>query len=627
IGVLAIQSIGRRTYREDEVEALQTVAMVLAQVVLIGDLVGREELAPAEGASIVTRRLEGVSLNDGIGFGIAHHHQPRLTIRKYVADDAKAEYKRLDAAVADMHGTLDDFLGAVDTTEGGEYRDILESYRMFAADPGWLRRIREAIESGLTAEAAVEKTTNEIRARLGRASDPYLRERIHDFEDLARRLLQHLLGETAQATKPPPDKDFVLVARNVGPTELLNYDRSRLHGLILEEGSATSHATIVARALDVPVIGYVRDALTRIDAGDPVVIDAEHAQVFVRPSEDIWYTFKASVAAREERTAAYAAAKDLPPVTKDGVRIGVHMNAGLLVDLDHLDRFGADGIGLYRTEIPFMTRLDVPTVAAQESLYRKVLELAGDKPVVFRTLDIGGDKIVASWERVTEENPAMGWRAIRVGLDRPAFLRQQLRAMIRAAANHDLAVMFPMVANVDEFVYARRLFDLELLREEQRGRAKPRSVRLGAMIEVPSLLFQLPALLSVVDFVSVGTNDLLQFLFASDRGSPRMSERYDPLSPIVLNVLSDVVKQCEAAGVPLQICGEISVRPLNAMALIGIGFRNLSMPPRGIGPVKKMVRDVSLARLGEYMQLLRVKKDASIRPHLYAFARDHGVSI
>ncbi|MBK8908404.1 MAG: phosphoenolpyruvate--protein phosphotransferase [Rhodospirillales bacterium] len=643
IGVLAVQSVDRRTYREDEVEALQTVAMVLGQVVLGGDLVNRQELAPAEDIATMPRRLEGLGLNDGIGIGIAVHHRPWQTIRRFVGDDPQVEHGRLQSAVAEMRVSLDDLVGAAGADAHDDYRDVLESYRMIAADAGWLRRIGDAIDTGLTAEAAVQKTTNEIRARLRQASDPYLSERVHDFEDLASRLLQHLLGGPAAGTMPAPDQGIVLVARNIGPTELLNYQGSRegsrednrqgirqgnrLCGLILEEGSMTAHAIIVARALDVPVIGHVRDALARIDPGDPVIVDADRAQVFVHPRDDISAAFIAGQAARMQRQAAYAKARDLPAVTRDGVRIGVHMNAGLLVDLEHLEAYGADGVGLYRTEIPFLVRSEMPVRDVQEQLYRRVMEQVGDKPVIFRTLDVGGDKVLSSWQHGDEENPAMGWRAIRVGLDRPALLRHQLSAMIRAAAGRDLAVMFPMLAHVEEFNAARRLLDKEWRAEAERGGTLPRSVRVGAMVEVPSLLFQLPALLSVADFVSVGTNDLLQFLFACDRGSPQMSERYDPLCPIVLNVLADLVEKCSAASVPITVCGEMSVRPVDAMALIGIGFRALSVPPRGIGPIKMMIRNLNLAGVEDYVRTLRTSNELSVRASLAAFARDHGVII
>jgi phosphotransferase system enzyme I (PtsP) len=627
IGTLAVQSTDRREYRDDEVEILQTIAMVVAQLILSGELVGRDELAPTEGIVVTPRRLEGAALNGGIGLGIAVHHRPQIAVRRFVADDAGVEHRRLDAAVNALHGTLDDILLASVSERDRGYRSILESYRMIAADVGWLRRIGEAIDTGLTAEAAVQKTANEIQTWFAQVSDAYLRERVDDFEDLSRRLLQHLLGVEDTASKLPACGDIVLVARNMGPTELLDYERSRLRGLIFEEGSPTAHVIIVAQALDVPVVGHVRGALDRIDPGDTVVVDADHAQVFVRPSEDIRQAFRDSLAARKRRDEAYLAARDLPAATRDGVPIGLHINAGLLVDLTHLDEVGADGIGLYRTEIPFLVRAELPDVNSQERLYRRVLDYAKGRPVVFRTLDIGGDKVVANWERIAEHNPAMGWRAMRVSLDRPATLRQQLRAMIRAAAGDELAVMFPMIAEIDELAFAKRILEMELDRERNgRGRL-PKTIQVGAMLEVPAMLFQLHWLLPKVDFLAVGTNDLLQFLFAADRGSARLGQRYDPVSPVVLNVLGEVVRQCREGNVPVSVCGEIAAEPLAAMALVGIGFRSLSLPPSRVGPVKMMIRSLHLPSLERYLESLRQSSDPSIRSKLTAYARDHGVSI
>jgi phosphotransferase system enzyme I (PtsP) len=627
IGTLAVQSVDRREYRDDEVEILQTVAMVVAQIILGGELVGRDELTPTEGILISSRRLEGVALNSGIGLGIAVHHRPQVVVRRFVADDAGIEHQRLEAAVNDLRGTLDDILLASVSEREREYRSILESYRMIAADVGWLRRIGDAIDTGLTAEAAVQRTANEIRAWFTQVSDSYLRERVDDFEDLSRRLLQHLLGVEDTAGKLPAYGDAVLIARSMGPTELLDYERSRLRGLILEEGSPTAHVIIVARALDLPVVGHVRSALSRIDAGDTVAVDADHSQVFVRPSEDIRQAFRDSLTARRQRDAVYFAARDLPATTRDGVQIGLHVNAGLLVDLSHLDETGADGIGLYRTEIPFLVRAELPDVGSQERLYRRVLDYAKGRPVVFRTLDIGGDKVVANWERVFEHNPAMGWRAIRVSLDRPATLRQQLRAMIRAAAGGELSVMFPMISELDEFILAKQIFDKELKREREGGGLLPRTTRIGIMLEVPAMLFQLRWLLPLVDFIAVGTNDLLQFLFAADRGSARVGQRYDALSPIVLNILGEVVRQCREANVQVSVCGEIAAEPLVAMALVGTGIRSLSLPPNRVGPIKMMIRSLHMSSLEGYLESLCGSPEPSIRSKLTAYARDHGVSI
>jgi phosphotransferase system enzyme I (PtsP) len=454
---------------------------------------------------------------------------------------------------------------------------------------------------------------------------------VHDLEDLGGRLLQHLCGSNGTNGAMADDDvvknadGVILIARNMGPAQLLDYDRSKLAGLVLEEGSATAHVSIVARALDIPVVGQARDILDMIEPGEPVIVDGSNAQVFVRPGEEIRQRFRNSVRVRAERKAAFSQLRDLESVTQDGVSIKLNINAGLLIDLPHIHDMGADGVGLYRTEVPFMVRADFPDVGDQRQIYARVLELAEGKPVIFRTLDVGGDKMLPYWSAQDEENPAMGWRAIRVSLDRPMMLRQQLRALIQAAAGHDLSIMFPMIAEVPEFDQARALLDLELKREEQRGGNMPKTVSAGVMLEVPSLLFQLPALLQRIDFVSIGSNDLCQFLFATDRGNPRLSERYDNLSPPVVSLLRDVVLHCEEADVPLSLCGEMGANPIDAMALIGIGLRNISIQPNALGPVKAMIRSLDVKMLSQYMDTLYGLSQHSLRGNLKAFAKDHGV--
>ncbi|MEI8395141.1 MAG: phosphoenolpyruvate--protein phosphotransferase [Rhodospirillaceae bacterium] len=624
-GVLVIQHALQRQYVEEEVETLQTIAMVVAELVAGGVLVGRQELSNVGNAALLPSRLGGVSFNGGLAIGHAVLHRHQLTIRDMVADDPDAELDRLRTALAGMYGAIDALLAA--TADGSEHRDILETYRMFAEDRGWLSRIREAIKTGLTADAAVIQVQNDTRARMNQIADPYIRERLLDLDDLTNRLLRHLAGKKSATDGVAVPEDMILVARTLGPAELLDYDRSKLRALVLEEGSATSHVVIVARALNIPVVGQCIDALNRVDPLDQVIVDGDNAQVFVRPSEDIKYTVAESMRMIAMRERLFARVRGLPSVSHDGVPVAIMLNAGLLIDLPHLENSGADGIGLYRTEIPFMIRSTYPDVATQTVLYAKVLEMSGDKPVVFRTLDVGGDKKLPYFACHEEANPALGWRAVRISLDRPAMLRKQLRALLRAATGRPLSLMFPMVAEVAEFEQARKMVDMEIARTAAEGYEPPSKVRVGVMIEVPALLLQLKVLLPMVDFVSVGSNDLSQYLFAFDRGDPRMTNRYDTLSPPMLAALSLIVEQCEIAGVPLSICGEMAGRPLEAMALVGIGFRSLSMSPPSVGPVKTMLRSLDVARLREYLLSLTRCHDHSLRDRLRAFARDHSILI
>ena len=498
----------------------------------------------------------------------------------------------------------------------GEHKEILEAYKIFAEDSGWLAKISEAIKNGLTAEGAVDKVRNDTRARFRKQTDQYFRERMHDFDDLAHRLLQHLVGAEKANKRIKLPKDIVLIARNMGPAELLDYDKTSLKALILEKGSATTHVAIIARALDIPVVGRIGNAIKEIETGDIIIVDGDNAQVHIRPENNIKNNFIDTLATRADRIASYASLRNVPSRTRDGINVGLHLNAGLLAEIPTIHDTGADGIGLFRTEIPFMNSHKFPDVRRQSRLYERIYEKMGEKPIIFRTLDIGGDKSLPYWDNSNEENPAMGWRAIRISIDKPSLIGNQLRALIRAAQGRDLSVMFPMITEISEFDKARKILDSELERANKNKYKPPKNLRVGTMLEVPALAYQMPALLERADFISVGSNDLFQFLFASDRGTPKISERFDPLSPAGLSFLKSIIKQCNSTKTPISLCGEMAGRPLDAMALIGIGFRTLSMSPSSIGPVKTMIRSLSVKDLELYLNTLKDITEYNLREKL-----------
>lgn len=625
LGVLVVQNRTRRQYDEEEIETLQTIAMVLAEMVAAGHFVSPNEVQQVDGLGLLPLRIDGVQLTPGVAIGRAVLHEPRIMIQRVVAEDMNQELKRFQEAQGGVREDVDKLLEAEDM-QSGEHREVLETFRMFVDDRGWRERVREAIESGLTAEASVQRAFDDVRARIGQSADPYIRERLSDLQDLTNRLLLRLTGRGSADQNDQPD-DMIVIARDMGPAELLDYDRARLRGVVLEEGSALSHVAIVARALDIPVVGRAADVLSRIEQGDAIVVDGDSAQVLVRPAEDILQSVQAAIEARAERRRKYAALRDLPPVTRDQARVGLQLNAGLLIDVQHLDDTGADGIGLYRTEIPFMVRSEFPDVEAQAWLYSRVLDVADGRPVTFRTLDVGGDKVLPYVGAFGDDNPAMGWRAIRIGLDRPAMLRRQLRALIQAANGRPLSVMFPMIAEVGELLRAKALLDLELERARRRGQAVPERLRVGIMFEVPALAWQLDSLLPHIDFISVGTNDLLQFLFAADRGNSRLAGRYDSLSPALLRLLHFVVEKARPAGVDLSVCGEMAGRPVEALALLSVGVRSLSMAPGAIGPVKAMIRSLDLAESTGFVKAALSHPDRPFRETLRLFAADHAIEI
>jgi phosphotransferase system enzyme I (PtsP) len=552
-----------------------------------------------------------------------------VVVEHTVAEDIEAERGRVYGAFRKMREQIDNMTREAEFGTVGEHEEILETYRMFAYDEGWSRRINEAIDSGLTAEAAIERVQQRTRARMRDIDDPLLQERMHDLEDLSNRLLRIVSGRMGTAAQIGLSGDTVLIARNLGPAELLEYDRRRLKAVLLEEGSLTAHMTIVARAMGVPVVGRLNDIRHSVNEGETVLVDGDNGSVIVRPSRPIATAFDQRMAMSEKRRAGYAAIRNLPAETTDGQRVTVMVNAGLAEDAVSLDMTGADGIGLFRTEFQFLVSATLPGRDRQQRLYRKVLDAAGDRPVVFRTLDIGGDKALPylADDRDQAENPAMGWRALRLSLDRSTLMRAQARALIEAADGKVLRVMFPMVSEPWEYEEARSLFEKQVEWARDNNRAMPRRIEYGAMLEVPSLAETLDQLLPRVDFLSVGTNDLTQFLFAADRADPRLAERYDWLSPAILRFLTRVITAAKAADIPVRICGEMAGRPLEALALIGIGAENFSITPAGVGTIKAMIRSLDAGAARTRLRQLLDKPPRSMRKALTEWARRHNVAI
>ena len=552
-----------------------------------------------------------------------------MVVTQLIAEDVELELRRLDAAMASLRLSVDDLLARGAEVGTGEHREILEAYKMFAEDRGWTRRLQEAIANGLTAEAAVERVQNDTRAQMTRQTDPFLRDRLHDFDDLANRLLRELMGRPHGPLSSELPGDAIVVARNMGPADLLDYDRERLRGLVLEEAGATSHVAIVARALGIATVGQLEDVVALAEAGDPIIVDGDTGDVHLRPPADIETAYADKARFRARKQEQYRLTRHEPSITRDGVEIALHINAGLIMDMPRLEESGAAGVGLFRTELQFMVASAFPRQNEQETFYRQVIDAANGKPVTFRSLDVGGDKVLPYFRQQKEENPAMGWRAIRLGLDRPALLKTQARALLKAAAGRELRLMFPMVAEVVEFERAKAIIKREQNHLARHGHAGPVRVVLGTMIEVPSLLFQLDELFCAVDFASVGSNDLMQFIMASDRSNTRLAGRFDPLNAAFLRALRAITSAAERAGKPLTLCGELAGRPLDAIALMAIGFRSLSMASAAIGPVKSAIRALELKPIAERLGTL-IDQGASaseIRGELQAWAEGNRVPV
>jgi len=629
LGVLVVQNRDQRSYGEMEVELLETIAMVLAEMIAAGNL----PRLNAHAYHVDMRRplsLAGQPFNEGLGLGHVVLHEPRIVISQLLNDDVEAEQLKLQQAMNSLRLSIDDLLARTDVAREGEHRDVLEAYRMFAHDSGWLRRLQEAINNGLTAEAAVEKVQSDTRARMLHSNDAYIRERLSDFDDLANRLLHQLMGSADKNLGTTLPKDAVIVARSMGAAELLDFPRGSVRGLVLEDGASTSHVVIVARAMGIPVVGQAKGIASLSENGDAIIIDGEEGRIHLRPSVDIERAYAEKARFRARRQQTYRDLRDRPAITRDGVAITLLINAGLLVDLPQLALSGAEGVGLFRTELQFMVASTFPRAQEQEQLYRRVYEEIGRRPVTFRTLDIGGDKVLPYFRfKMDEENPALGWRAIRLTLDRPALMRTQLRALLKASQGRELRLMLPMVSEIAEIVQTRVLIEREISYLSRFGHALPTGLKLGAMIEVPALLYQLDELMREVDFVSIGSNDLFQFLMAVDRGSSQMTGRFDLLSAPILRALREIVRAGERHNTPVTLCGEMAGRPLTAMALIGLGLHRLSMTPSSIGPVKAMLLTLEAKKLQDYLdELLDAPQTGKgLRSELLHFAEENNVTL
>ncbi len=616
LGVLVVQSSAAREFSEDEVYALEVVAMVLAEMTELGAFVG-------EGATLVRPHQQpamfrGVTGQEGAAEGHVWLHEPRVVVTRPVADDPDAELERLRAGVDRLRVSVDEMLSTAPAGDG-EQLDVLQAYRMFANSRGWMRRMEDDIARGLSAEAAVEKEQSAARSRMQSVADHYLRERLHDLDDLSNRLLRILTGQGNDTGAEMP-ADPILVARNIGPAELLDYGRA-LRGIVLEEGSVGSHAAVVARALAIPLVIGAGRVTTEALNGDHVLVDGTEAVVHLRPEESIAGAFRDKMAMQAEAQKRYAGLRDKPATSRCGTTVALHMNAGLMADLPSLEGSGAEAVGLFRTELQFLVNNKMPRRAELAGIYGKVLDAARGRKVCFRTLDIGSDKVLPYMKPRDEPNPAMGWRAIRVGLDKPGVMRMQLQALIRAAAGRPLSVMFPFIAQMEEFAAGRDHLMRELEREDRLGHPLPESVEVGAMLETPSIAFAPHRFFEMTDFVSIGGNDLKQFFFAADRENERVRRRYDTLNVSFLTFIEQITERAAVAATPLSFCGEDAGRPVEAMCLAAMGVRTLSMRPASIGPVKHMIRSLDLGEARGVIDAARRSGAQSVRPAVMDWLR------
>lgn len=625
VGVLQVSYKKTHGYDEEEAETLETICMFLSEF-LAGEEISLYVKKFIKSRGVVSKdKLKGTVINAGYGLGNVVVHRRRKAVTQVFAKDKNAELQNLEQAKQRMNADLDAKLNQ-EGMDKGEHVEILDAYRMIANDKGWYTRITNHINSGLTAEAAVEQAYSEMWNRLSGATDTYLKERLHDLRDIADRLRLYLSGEDCNATANDYT-DIIIIATSMGPADLMDYDYKKIRGLVIEECTPTMHVAIVAKALNVPVISGIEGLFKEIKDGVLMAVDGKDGSVTINPSKSIIEKIKQKIEEKQKELQQIQKLKNLKSKTKDGERINLYINIGMDFDFDYIKSTNCDGVGLYRTEIPFMSAEKMPDINKQVECYKRLYEAADGKRIVFRSLDVGSDKLLPYWNSIEEENPAIGWRSIRITLDRRAILRKQMRAFIRAASGKELNVMFPMISNLDEFLEAKETFMFAYEREKREGYDLPSKVNLGMMIEVPSVVFQLREILKYCDFISVGTNDLYQFFFACDRGNPRLSGRYDVLSAPFLNLMKKIIKEANAANVPCSVCGEMASNPLDAMALIGLGLRNLSVSSASYGKVKAMIRSLPARGVEDYLNNILSSSRKTLRPQLKSYASDHAIEI
>lgn len=623
IGVIVLEN--NSEFNESTISAIETLSLSLVDFISSKSISDYKNRLIKEKGFVIRDSLKGVGLNAGYGVGKVVLHRRHRELVNIFAENIEFEQSRLDEGRKKMSEYLDKKIAQTGNSIGNSV-EIMEAYKMFAQDKGWYKKISADISKGYTAEAAIEHVYEEIWNKLSLTDDVYLKEKLYDLRDVSDRLRSFVAGET-ENTDILPDEDIVIIAQNMGPADLMDYNYEKIKGLVIEDGTATMHAVIVAKALNIPVVAKIHGVLQEVKSGELVALNGETGKLYTHPSDEIINEFKEKSFGRKNIFAELKTLRNLPTETLDGTKINLALNYGFDLDFDYIEPTNCDGIGLYRTEIMYMASEKMPDVETQQKQYARLFNKMGNKRIIFRTLDVGSDKLLPYWGDIREENPAIGWRSIRITLDRRAILRQQIRALLRASAGKTLNIMFPMISTLQEFLEAKETVMLEYEREKTRKNPTAKQINIGIMIEVPSIVFQLDEILQEVDFISVGTNDLYQFTFACDRGNPRLSNRYDVLSAPFLRLMKTIVDKAGQYKVYCSVCGEMAGNPIEAMVLIGMGYRNFSVSGSSYAKVKKMIRSLKKEDIEDYVKLLFKSNKKSLRPQLLSYALDHGIAI
>ena len=654
IGVMVVQTLRSRKFGPGEVRLLKTAANQVAQILSHFRL--RETLATKEKerdeyrrrmieanrqlkgyekiggetrvkAPVKVRRprLVGLAAAPGFGHGVAHVVGTFLSTidRNLRARDLRSEHKRLEEALVRSLAELDAVKNRMTPLMPESELKIFDAHKMILQDDEFVGRIRDIVASGYAAESALFRVIDELSAKLLAVADGYLRERATDFRDVGHRLLRHMRQDERRNQF---GKSTILVAEELTLSQLTLVSHENLVGIALESGGTTSHAALLARAFEIPTVVGVDHLMESVAEGDNLVLDGNSGIVYVNPAPEVEREYQVLHKRYDAFRRDLMADGDEPAATRDGNRVQLLANIALYHDIPLALKYGAEGVGLMRTEFSFLTYEDFPDENQQITLYTRMLESLGKRPVTIRTLDIGADKYPPYMRVPREDNPFLGWRSIRISLEMPSLFKVQLRAILRAAVRHDVKIMFPMISSLEELRRARELLaeaQGELFRE---GLEHNPAVKVGIMVEVPSAVWLAPRLIREVDFFSIGTNDLIQYLLAADRNNPRVAHLYEALHPAVLSAIAEVVSVARASGKEVCICGEMASDPLATLLLVGMGLDQLSLSPLFIPVIRKIVRETNYrtARLIAH-DTLEMASVQEIKGYLIERYRDLGL--
>jgi phosphotransferase system, enzyme I, PtsP len=632
LGVLVVQTAEERAISEADIPVFSAITSQVAATVaysgLLADLNKDRSNRPAQKPSVAGENtprliekkpvLRGIAVSSGFAQGRAHYLAESIgfdQVKMEAAENHREQRIFLEKAFeAARHDIRQLHRAANDLTS--QDASIIEANLMILEDAAFRRKICDRIDAGYTAAAALKQVVLQYLGHFNRMADPYLRQRGADIVDAGKQVLANLLaiGKTQQNAF---NGNTIVIAADISAAELIRVRQPHLKGIILAKGGKTSHAVILAKSFEIPMIIGVKDVLDSIRENDRLIVDGTSGLIFRDPPPEICGEYDRLRVEKENSFRDLDRLRDVPALTRDGRFCRLGANVSLLSDLELVHKYGADHIGLYRTEFPFLVRGDFPTEEEQFDLYCKVIAAAAGKTVTIRTLDVGGDKFFSHLDYPKETNPYLGWRAVRVSLEHEDIFRTQIRAVLRASACGPASLMFPMISTVEEVSTIKRIVEDEKSKLAEAGRPFDANIALGIMVEVPAAVRILHHLLTHVDFASIGTNGLTQYILAVDRNNEKVSALYNPLHPAVIATIREAATVCRRMGMPLSICGESASNPYCVVLYVAMGITRLSMNPASIPLIKRLMATLSMAEAQSALMAVADMEDAArISDHL-----------